>query len=806
MQRTPTHRHARTGPRARGRDRRVTALLVGIGVAVVLTCGFGAPDAAATQRPLPASDYAVRPICGPQPPGRASCFAFDLVPKTEEARSRSHPLGLTLAAGTAAGQPAQGAYGLRPQDLHAAYELPLEAPAAQTVGIVDAYDDPTAEADLQVYDEAFGLPPCTSANGCFRKVNEHGQASPLPATDAGWALEISLDVETVRAVCQNCHILLVEAESNHSYDLEQAEDTAVAAGATEVSNSYGGPGTWNGSGYDHPGVVITASTGDAGYGDWMEYEELQGANYPAASPDVVAVGGTFLELSGESWAGEYAWGDGGSGCAAGEAPPWQSSVPDWSEVGCGSRRAAADVSADADPYSGLAVYDSTPNRYFTGWGTLGGTSLSAPIIAAAYALAGGSHGVEYPARTVYANLGSSALHDVAEGSNWGCEGSECTPEESCWGQAICNARVGYDGPTGVGTPDGLGALKPGGAGPSPTVTNVAPAEGPTAGGTTVTIDGTHLGDALSVRFGDTRATVLTDEEGVITAEAPPAEPGEVDVTITSQEGVRSATSPADSYAYVAPPPTVTSVSPASGPTAGGTEVTIEGTHLGEAEYVMFGSRAASITAVEEGEVRVISPPHPAATVDITVVEPHALTSSDSTADRYTYLAPEYLLTVEHEGSGGGTVLVSPGGAACAGSCSALYVAGTTVSLSAAPQVGSTFAGWSGAGCAGTGSCAFTLNGETTVTARFEAVPAAVTAPPSGAAPASASGGSASGPVAGGEGTARERCLTAARRAFRGAVRSAEGTPAARRAAIRRARRREVKRMVACRRHLPREGS
>lgn len=162
-------------------------------VLALLSCLFPAA-AGAAQRPLPASDYATRAVCGPPLPGRASCLAFGLVPQTQAARSRSHPLGMTLSQGTAAQNPAAGAFGLRPQDLHDAYELPLDAPDAQTIGVVDAYDDPTIEADLRVYDEEFGLPGCTHQNGCFRKLNQYGTSSPLPETNSQWATEISLDV------------------------------------------------------------------------------------------------------------------------------------------------------------------------------------------------------------------------------------------------------------------------------------------------------------------------------------------------------------------------------------------------------------------------------------------------------------------------------------------------------------------------------------------------------------------------------------------------------------------------------------
>jgi IPT/TIG domain-containing protein/subtilase family protein len=507
---------------------------------VGLLAGLLPSVAAAEQSPLPRSAYSTAKACGAPLPGQASCFAVGLVPKTPAARAHSHPLGMTLTEGTAAGDAANGAYGLRPQDLHSAYQLPLDAPTAQTVGIVDAYDDPNIEADLKVYDEEFGLPACTKANGCFRKLNQRGNEQPLPQAEGDWAGEISLDVETVHAVCQSCHILLIEADASWNFDLEEAVETAERLGAEEISNSYGSGGFGAGPAYDDPGTVITASTGDWGYDNWVEPAYGTNANYPAASPDVVAVGGTKLFLSGDGeWAGESAWEEGGSGCASttGTAPSWQTSVPDWAQVGCGTERAIADVSADADPYTGVAIYDTTPNQQFSpGWITFGGTSLSSPIIAAAFALAGGAHGVAYPAQTLYEYLGSSSLHDITTGSNGDCSTA-----------LICNAAAGYDGPTGVGSPAGLGALIGG-----PALTSVSPVEGPSTGGTMVTIGGTKLADAVEVDFGGHPARIVADTEGSITVESPAEGAARVDVRVIGPGGTTPIV-PADHYTYRAPP-------------------------------------------------------------------------------------------------------------------------------------------------------------------------------------------------------------------------------------------------------------
>jgi Subtilase family len=462
--------------------------------ALTAAAAWAAPSASAASTalaPLPASDYETQDLCATPAPRHAGCLAVALVPKTAAARARTHPLGIIRTTPARADEAAEGVFGLRPQDLHSAYDLPtgqIEAQThPQTIGIVDAFNDANAEADLEVYDQEFGLPACTHANGCFTKVNQRGQSAVnlLPessSTEArGWAGEIATDVEVTHAVCQDCHIVLVEADSSANDELAVAEDTAVELGATEVSNSWGSPEVSGEdlSAFDHPRTVITVSAGDDGYLDWdaEHSSERTKPDFPATSPDVVAVGGTHLLLDAHegSWAEETVWnGDGatGGGCSnLFTAPSWQPS----SAVGCGSRRAVADVAADGDPYTGVAVYDSTPDpseNDETGWSTIGGTSVASPIIASAYALAGGAHGVAYPAETLYANLLASpaSLHDVTSGSNGECHihylsdgTSGCTiaaEATQCSGDFICKATTGFDGPSGVGSPDGLGAFTP----------------------------------------------------------------------------------------------------------------------------------------------------------------------------------------------------------------------------------------------------------------------------------------------------------------------------------------------------------
>jgi subtilase family serine protease len=387
---------------------------------------------AAAGQPAHAAAATALPACGAAAPQHARCLAL--------VRTDVHGgLGLRGPAARAAGQNGAAASlppGYGPPSLDAAYNLPVALGAGQTIALVDAYDDPTAEADLATYRETYGLPPCTTANGCFRKVNQAGQASNYPSADGGWAVEESLDLDMVSAACPNCHILLVEGNSSLVSDLAASVDTAVSLGANVVSNSYG-TSEFNTMqqyfpDYQHSGHVVVASSGDAGFG---------AAQFPAVAPGVLAVGGTSLKpaASPRGWT-EQAWSGSGSGCSAYVArPAYQKRGPD-----C-RMRTIADVSADADPNTGLAVYDTTPNPYGIppGWLVVGGTSASAPFIAGVIGLAGNA--ATYGPGYSYAH--PSALFDVVGGSNGFCGGGY-----------LCTAVKGYDGPTGLGTPNGAGAF------------------------------------------------------------------------------------------------------------------------------------------------------------------------------------------------------------------------------------------------------------------------------------------------------------------------------------------------------------
>ncbi|MFI1092206.1 peptidase S8 [Streptomyces sp. NPDC020917] len=405
------------------------ARLFGIGVAALAGIPLavlgpaGASQAAVSPAAAPASHaQKTAHSCATSKPGFASCKA---IVRTDLVQSQ---------ATSNAAKPNATPSGFGPSSLQSAYNLPSStAGAGRTVAIVDAYDDPTAEADLAVYRAQFGLPACTTANGCFKKVSQTGGTS-YPKKDGGWAQEISLDLDMVSAICPNCHILLVEAKTSSFANLGAAVNQAAStAGVVAISNSYGGSDASDasyGSYYNHPGIAVTASSGDSGYG----------ASYPASSHYVTAVGGTTLSTASNSrgWS-ETAWSGAGSGCSA-----YNTALSGAASFGTGcANRAEADVSAVANPSTGVAVYDSTAYQGYVGWMVFGGTSVSSPVIASVYALAGNTASID----NNYPYTHSTSLNDVTSGSNGSCPTSQ-------W----CTARAGWDGPTGLGTPNGIGAF------------------------------------------------------------------------------------------------------------------------------------------------------------------------------------------------------------------------------------------------------------------------------------------------------------------------------------------------------------
>ncbi|HEX7839571.1 MAG TPA: S53 family peptidase [Kofleriaceae bacterium] len=349
-------------------------------------------------------------VCAAAGIGEASCHARVLV--------------------DAAGQPVPNATpaGLGPAQLRDAYKITSNGSSSTVIAIVDAFGYPNAESDLANYRSTFGLPACTTANGCFRKVDQRGGSS-FPRLDVGWAQETALDLDMASAICPGCKILLVEGDTNSFANLAAAVNTAASLGAHVISNSYGGGeagSTASEAAYNHPGVAVTASSGDSGFG----------VEFPASSPHVIAVGGTSLRTSATTrgWT-ETVWSGAGSGCSTVYAKPaWQT------DTGC-ANRAVADVSAVADPNTGVAVFGPA-SRTKSQFLVFGGTSVAAPLIGAVYANNGGTvtFGSDPYAHT-------SALFDVTSGSN-----GTCSPSYLCTGTA------GYDGPTGLGTPNGTTAF------------------------------------------------------------------------------------------------------------------------------------------------------------------------------------------------------------------------------------------------------------------------------------------------------------------------------------------------------------
>jgi subtilase family serine protease len=383
-----------------------------------LVVGFLLTATAVSQEQTPAGANALhgpvrhaRVCAGPAPEGEARCHAHLVMNNS----------GQVMAAVTPSGY--------SPSDLRSAYNITGTGASSTIIAIVDAFGYPNAESDLATYRSQFGLPACTTANGCFKKVNQRGVQGSYPATNTGWSQETALDLDMASAMCPGCSLLLVEADSATFQNLATAVNTAAAMGAHAISNSYGGGESGSSTFepfYNYAGIAVTVSSGDGGFG----------VEFPASSPHVTAVGGTSLVRGSNSrgWS-ETAWSGAGSGCSAVYAKPtWQT------DSGC-ARRTVADVSAVADPNTGVAVFGPANSRS-SAWLVFGGTSVAAPLIAGIYGVNGTAvnHGND-----PYRHL--SSLNDVTSGSNG-----------SCGGSYLCTAVAGYDGPTGLATPNGIAAF------------------------------------------------------------------------------------------------------------------------------------------------------------------------------------------------------------------------------------------------------------------------------------------------------------------------------------------------------------
>ncbi len=399
-----------------------------------------APARAASPSALGARTAAQLRGAGARPAGCAAPAG----PRVAHCYLASQPAPVAAAA-RARGCPARAQDGWAPCNLRGAYKITRLADTrgrGQTIAVVDAYNDPHAASDLAAYRSRFGLPACTAASGCFKKVNERGVQGAYPPGNMGWGQEISVDLDMVSAICPRCRILLVEADSNHFGSLFTAERRAIKLGAHVVSDSWG-TGEFSGeTGYDRVlhrrGLAVTDSSGDGAY--------QGGVQYPSASPFVTSVGGTTLmpAANKRGWT-EKTWvtpgspptQGAGSGCSAYEAKPaWQT------DTGC-ARRTIADVSAVAANVLGYDTFEIGGG----GWYFFFGTSVSSPIMAGMYGLAANAAAqTAAPAARAYAHR--EDLFDVTRGLPTGI----CSPVY------LCKAVKGYDGPTGLGTPKGAGAF------------------------------------------------------------------------------------------------------------------------------------------------------------------------------------------------------------------------------------------------------------------------------------------------------------------------------------------------------------
>jgi hypothetical protein len=540
--------------------------------------------------------------------------------------------------------------GLDPEDLRSAYKIPTSGGADQTIALVDAFGYRGAEADLATYRERYGLGECTgpppNGNGCFRKVNEAGEEANYPReTGEGWEVESALDMDMASAACPHCHILLVQAKSEAPGDLAKAVDTAARLGATEISNSYGFPeqecepeesycGEYS-SDYQHPGVLVTASSGDTGYEDWLRFGTS--AEFPGTSPNVAAVGGTALRKASNprGWS-EEAWRAGGSGCSKAEPKPsWQV------DAGC-ANRTVSDVAAVAACETPVSIYV----KVFRGWSDVCGTSVSSPLVAAIEA-----HASEYarslPGAAAF-YLDPGALFDVTAGRE-----GECTPPGG--DEYLCYAKTAYDGPTGEGTPDGPLQFA---SGPPSVATRAASAVSTSAASLNGTVDPNDLETSYHFEYG-TGSSYRTSVPLPSAAGGSGKLPEEVSQPIT---GLRpdttyhyrltatnsAGTSGGEDRSFTTAPPTVARLGLSAGPTVGGTSVRITGTNLAGATAVRFGSGEASSFKVRSNStITAVSPPG-TGTVDVTVTT-GAGTSVTGAADEYLYtLGPKLTPNDESE--------------------------------------------------------------------------------------------------------------------------------------------------------------
>src|SRR5579859_1141889 len=508
------------------------ALAVAVG-AVAALGAMTAPAVASAAGHSPRHPAPVRPalppgeryVCPAVPIGQMTCMAI---------------IKMTAASGFAAlaGGPHVAFAPVTPNDLRKAYKLTKISPnggKGRLVAIVDAFNNPHLAADLKVYRAHFHLPPCTTSNGCLRILNQKGKNGPLPPTNRRWGVEESLDLDMVSAICPRCHITLIEATNSGDANLAKAEDTAVARGARYVSNSWGSREFARENAFtryfNHPGDVIDFASGDLGYGP----------TFPAAFQYVTSIGGTTLKhaSNGRGWT-ETVWGsvsDANGGTASGcskflAKPSWQ--LVDVGFTGACTKRTQNDVAADANPATGAIIYDTFPPfGVRPGAFVVGGTSEATPIITAIYALAGTPVRNTYPAQYMY--LHQTHLFDVSSGANGMCPGRKY----------LCHGLPGYDGPTGLGTPNGTTAFKIG-AGTHVTLVDPGTRRGTTSGAVAIKIIGldSRKGGSLTYSMSGAPtglhiARIPKSTDGLISGT--PTQIGTFNVTVTARDGSATGT-------------------------------------------------------------------------------------------------------------------------------------------------------------------------------------------------------------------------------------------------------------------------
>lgn len=406
--------------------RRAALALAGVTLTIPALLAVSAATATASgpAKPTQGGAARMRAACPAANPGYARCFTL-YRPQTSVNRA--------IAAGVP-GRDSRPA-GLSPKAIEAAYRLPVNRNSHQTVAVSIAFDTPRLSKYLAHYRSFYGLPPCTVATGCFRKVNQYGNASPLPPSGvgSGWDLEATLDVSMISVACPHCKIIVAEALNPSFFNLARSEDAAARLGAEVISNSYGarenGLSLQFSKAYHHPRHTIVVSTGDFGY---------TAANFPADLSTVTAAGGTELvpAHTKRGWS-ERAWFAGSSGCSG------YVSKPAWQHDAHCPGRTVADVSAVA---MNIPIY----NKDYGGWITVEGTSVSAPLLAGIYGLAGNAG--KLPLGYVYRHR--KGLFDITRGDN----SLFVSAKQACGDDYLCVAKKGYDAPTGLGSPDGISAF------------------------------------------------------------------------------------------------------------------------------------------------------------------------------------------------------------------------------------------------------------------------------------------------------------------------------------------------------------